>query len=112
MHPFDRHEHRFATFDELLAKHGVYKVTTIGDAYVAATGLPFMQQTTAHIDIVGFALDMVASMRSFATKGGESMQIRIGIHTGPVAAGVVGIAMLQYCLVGETVAIAEQLEEQ
>lgn len=102
----------FATFDALLEKHNVHKVTTIGDAYVAATGLNFMDSETPQLDIVSFALDMVAAVRSFVTVDGERMQIRIGIHAGPVAAGVVGIAMPRYCLFGETVAIAEQLEER
>ena len=102
----------FATFDALLSKHKVHKVTTIGDAYVAATGLPFMESATPHLDIVNFALDMVAAVQTFVTEDGERMQIRIGIHAGPVAAGVVGIAMPRYCLFGETVTIAEQLEER
>ena len=102
----------FATFDALLSKHSVHKVTTIGDAYVAATGLPFMTSKSPQLDIVEFALDMVAAVRSFVTDDGERMQIRVGIHVGPVAAGIVGVAMPRYCLFGETVAIAEQLEER
>lgn len=102
----------FATFDALLSKHNVHKVTTIGDAYVAATGLNFMDSDAPHLDIVAFALDMVAAVSTFTTEDGERMQIRIGIHVGPVAAGVVGIAMPRYCLFGETVTIAEQLEER
>ena len=102
----------FATFDALLSKHRVHKVTTIGDAYVAATGLPFMDSASPSMDIVSFALDMIAAVRTFVTEDGERMQIRIGIHAGPVAAGVVGIAMPRYCLFGETVTIAEQLEER
>lgn len=65
----------FATFDALLSKHGVHKVTTIGDAYVAATGLPFMDSGTPQLDIVNFALDMVAAVRTFMTEDGERMQI-------------------------------------
>lgn len=83
----------FATFDGLLAKHGVHKVTTIGDAYVAATGLPFQESATPHLDIIAFALDLKDAVRSFVAADGERMQVRIGIHAGPVAAGVVGVAM-------------------
>jgi class 3 adenylate cyclase len=103
---------RFAKFDALLVKHKVHKVTTIGDAYVAATGLPFMSSPTPHLDLVNFAHDLLAAVRTFVTKDGQSLQIRIGIHVGPVAAGVVGIAMPRYCLFGDTVTIAEQLEEK
>jgi class 3 adenylate cyclase len=103
---------RFATFDALLVKHKVYKVTTIGDAYVAATGLPFMSSAMPQLDIVHFALDMIAAVQTFVTEDGQRMQIRVGMHVGPVAAGVVGIAMPRYCLFGDTVTIAEQLEEK
>jgi len=84
-------------------------VCTIGDAYVVASGLPFMNSPTPELDICHFAMDMLAAMESSAD--GVRLKIRIGIHVGTVAAGVVGTAMPRYCLFGETVTIAEQMQQ-
>jgi class 3 adenylate cyclase len=102
----------FATFDALLPQHRVHKVTTIGDCYVAAAGLSFMSSSTPQRDILAFALDLIAAVHGFHTADGEVLRVRIGIHVGPIAAGVVGVAMPRYALFGETVTVAEHLEER
>jgi class 3 adenylate cyclase len=102
----------FATFDSLLPQHRVHKVTTIGDCYVAAAGLSFMSSSTPQRDILAFALDLIAAVHGFHTADGEVLRVRIGIHVGPIAAGVVGVAMPRYALFGETVTVAEHLEER
>jgi hypothetical protein len=80
----------FSTFDALTTKHRVYKVETIGDAYLACSGV--VSNHPCHtVDLVRCALDFQAASRYFHTTDNQPLQVRIGIHTGNVVAGVVGI---------------------
>lgn len=99
----------FSTFDHLAEKHGLEKIKTIGDAYMAAAGLPTPRAD--HIDAVAsMALDMQAAIKQFQRPDGQSFQLRIGISTGPVIAGVIGVRKFAYDLWGDTVNLASRME--
>uniref|UniRef100_A0A452E207 Guanylate cyclase n=1 Tax=Capra hircus TaxID=9925 RepID=A0A452E207_CAPHI len=102
----------YKNFDHILDHHDVYKVETIGDAYMVASGLPKRNGNRHAIDIAKMALDLLSFVGTFELEHlpGLPIWIRIGIHSGPCAAGVVGIKMPRYCLFGDTVNTASRME--
>ena len=99
----------FSEFDHLTEKYGLEKIKTIGDAYMVAGGLPLSHPGHAQA-IAGMALDMQAAMLKFTLLLGEPLEIRIGIHTGPVVAGVIGTRKFIYDLWGDAVNVASRME--
>jgi class 3 adenylate cyclase len=99
----------FSDFDRLAAKHGLEKIKTIGDAYMVAGGLP--QPRADHCQaVVAFALDMLAAMEAHHSWDGRPMQLRVGVNTGPVVAGVIGQQKFIYDLWGDAVNVASRME--
>jgi len=101
----------FSAFDVLAERHGIEKIKTIGDAYMAAGGLP--QQRSDHAQAVAdMALDMLHALDEVRSLLGQPLFLRIGIHTGPVVAGVIGKRKFIYDLWGDTVNVAARMEAQ
>lgn len=99
------------TFDELADLWGVEKIKTIGDAYMAAAGLPV--PAADHADrLAGMALDMIVAAERVSKEHGVDIALRIGIASGPVLAGVIGAKRLIYDVWGDTVNLASRLEGQ
>ncbi len=99
----------FRSFDALAAGHEVEKIKTNGDAYMAAGGLP--QIRPGHCEaIAGLALDMMQAVTDIRWPDGTPVSLRIGIHTGPLIAGVIGKSRFAYDLWGDTVNTASRME--
>ncbi|MGE4217849.1 MAG: adenylate/guanylate cyclase domain-containing protein [Alphaproteobacteria bacterium] len=99
----------FRRFDELAVQHGIEKIKTIGDAYMAVAGLPVPRTDHAQA-AAAMARDMIEVLDDFGNGFGRSLAVRIGLHSGPVTAGVIGAHRFIYDVWGDTVNVASRLE--
>ncbi|MEG4427546.1 MULTISPECIES: adenylate/guanylate cyclase domain-containing protein [unclassified Microcoleus] len=99
----------FSHFDQLAEKYGVEKIKTIGDAYMVVGGLPTPTQDHAEA-IAQMALGMQEKIAKLCAETGEKLAIRVGINSGPVVAGVIGVSKFTYDLWGDTVNVAARME--
>ncbi|MEG3957972.1 adenylate/guanylate cyclase domain-containing protein [Microcoleus sp. herbarium2] len=99
----------FSHFDQLAENYGVEKIKTIGDAYMVVGGLPMPRDDHAEA-IAQMALGMQAKIAKLSADTGEKLAIRVGINSGPVVAGVIGVSKFTYDLWGDTVNVAARME--
>lgn len=101
----------FSSFDRLVDTHGLEKIKTIGDAYMAVAGVP--QSVDDHaLRAARMGLAVQESMKEFNHTHGVNWSVRVGMHSGPVMAGIIGSRKFAYDLWGDTVNLASRLESQ
>uniref|UniRef100_A0A0K0FCD3 Guanylate cyclase n=1 Tax=Strongyloides venezuelensis TaxID=75913 RepID=A0A0K0FCD3_STRVS len=102
----------YTIFDSIINDHNVYKVETIGDAYLCVSGLPERNGCKHVKEIALMSLEFLQKIPDFRIEHlpNEKIRIRIGMHSGPCVAGVVGLTMPRYCLFGDTVNTASRME--
>ncbi|XP_017784282.1 PREDICTED: atrial natriuretic peptide receptor 2-like [Nicrophorus vespilloides] len=102
----------YTSFDSIIEEFDVYKVETIGDAYMVVSGLPERNGNKHACEIARMSLALLAQVRKFKIRHRpqDPLKLRIGMHTGPCVAGVVGLKMPRYCLFGDTVNTASRME--
>jgi len=107
-------DHYFCAFDEIIAKHHIEKIKTIGDAYLCASGIPKENQDHA-ANMINAAFEFISFVKKTSLEKqkttGAHLEMRIGIHTGPLVAGVVGSRKFAYDIWGDTVNIAARMEQ-
>lgn len=101
----------FSEFDNLVDRYGVEKVKTIGDCYMVCAGIPVPRDDHAAVS-AALSLEMLEKLHQFNLENGFELSIRIGLNSGPVVAGVIGLKKFVYDLWGTTVNLASRMESQ